>query len=114
MITPTVLATKSGIVYDIESLGMESRARALAGLTSQFDVVYCREISPVYEFQLIERPQIRIRDQGAECTCSEYENHPDMACRHIFVSSTFATLPLYGVKAKTHGFTSRRGDYEIG
>jgi hypothetical protein len=85
-IAPMVLAAKSRIVYDIESLEMESRARALAGLTGQFDVVYCREISPFYEFQLIERPRIRIRDGGAECTCAEYGNRPDMACRHIFVS----------------------------
>ncbi|EED21706.1 conserved hypothetical protein [Talaromyces stipitatus ATCC 10500] len=79
-----ILAAKSKIVYDIENLELESRARALAGLTGHFDVVYCRENSPFYEFQLIERPRIRIRDGGAECTCSEYINRPDMACRHIF------------------------------
>jgi hypothetical protein len=80
-----ILATKSKIVYDIENLELESRARALAGLTGRFDVVYCRESSPFYEFQLIERPRIRIRNGGADCTCSEYQNRPDMACRHIFV-----------------------------
>ncbi|KAE8554530.1 hypothetical protein EYB25_003069 [Talaromyces marneffei] len=79
-----VLAAKSKIVYDIENLEVESRARALAGLTGRFDVVYCRESSPFYEFQLIERPRIRIRNGGADCTCSEYRNRPDIACRHIF------------------------------
>lgn len=85
-----IRAAKSRIVYDIENLELESRARALAGLTGRFDVVYCRESSPFYEFQLIERPRIRIRNGGADCTCSEYRNRPDMACRHIFVS----LLPL--------------------
>lgn len=89
-IASMVLAAKSKIVYDIESLELESRARALAGLTGQFDVVYCREVPPFYEFQLIERPRIRIRNGGAECTCSEYENRPDMACRHIFVSLSYS------------------------
>ncbi|KAF3392040.1 hypothetical protein DPV78_010259 [Talaromyces pinophilus] len=77
-------SAKSKIVYDIENLELESRARALAGLTGHFDVVYCRESSLFYEFQLIERPRIRIRNGGADCTCSEYRNRPDMACRHIF------------------------------
>lgn len=81
-----IMATKSKIVYDIESLELESRARASAGLTASFDVVYCRDCPSFYEFQLIERPRIRIRDGGADCTCSEYTNRPDMACRHIFVS----------------------------
>jgi hypothetical protein len=81
-----MVRARSKIVYDIESLEMESRARALAGLTGRFDVVYCREASGIYEFQLAERPRIRIRAGSAECTCSEYENRPDMACRHIFVS----------------------------
>lgn len=84
--TSMILAEKSRIVYDIESLDLESRGRALAGLTSRFDVVYCRESSSVYEFQLIERPRIQIRNEGADCTCSEYGNRPDIACRHIFVS----------------------------
>lgn len=83
-------SAKSKIVYDIENLELESRARALAGLTGHFDVVYCRESSLSYEFQLIERPRIRIRNGGADCTCSEYRNRPDIACRHIFVS----LLPL--------------------
>lgn len=81
-----ILAEKSRIVYDIESLDLESRVRALAGLSGRFDVVYCRESSSVYEFQLIERPRIQIRNEGADCTCSEYGNRPDIACRHIFVS----------------------------
>lgn len=81
-----ILAAKSKILYDIESLELESRARALAGLTGRFDVVYCRESSSSYEFQLIERPRIQIWNGGADCTCSEYRNRPDMACRHIFVS----------------------------
>ncbi|KAF5012685.1 hypothetical protein F66182_15245, partial [Fusarium sp. NRRL 66182] len=33
---------------------------------------------------LIERPRIQIRNEGADCTCSEYGNRPDIACRHIF------------------------------
>lgn len=94
-----VLAAKSKIVYDIENLEVESRARALAGLTGRFDVVYCRESSPFYEFQLIERPRIRIRNGGADCTCSEYRNRPDIACRHIFVSLYYYYLLSYEGRA---------------
>lgn len=76
----------SQIVYDIESLELDSRARAMAGLNGRYDMVYCRADPAFFEFQLTERPRIRVRERGAECTCSEYENRPDMACRHIFVS----------------------------
>ncbi|OKL61562.1 hypothetical protein UA08_03899 [Talaromyces atroroseus] len=115
-IAPVILAAKSRILYDIESLEMESRARALAGLKGQFDVVYCREISPFYEFQLSERPRIRIHDGGAECTCSEYENRPDMACRHIFwlvdqvydsISKGTAPLSPAGLPLSRDGFSPK-------
>jgi hypothetical protein len=36
-----------------------------------------------------------VRERGAECTCSEYENRPDMACRHIFVSLVALHLCCY-------------------
>jgi hypothetical protein len=81
-----MVQARSKIIYDLESLAVESRARAHAGLTGQFDVVYCREAPGIYEFQLAERPLVRIRAGGADCTCSEFETRPDIACRHIFVS----------------------------
>lgn len=91
----SMVRARSEIVYDLESLEMESRARALAGLTGQFDVVYCREAPGIYEFQLAERPRVRIRAGVPQCTCSEFENRPDIACRHIFVSF-FSALSLCG------------------
>lgn len=97
---PMIVAAKSKIVYDTEGLGLESRARALAGLTARFDVVYCKENARCYEFQLIERPRIRIRDEGAECTCSEYRSRPDIACRHIFVS--LQLYPAYAISPIFH------------
>lgn len=82
----SMVRAQSQIVYDIEHLELDSRARAMAGLNGRFDMVYCRADPAFFEFQLTERPRIRVRERGAECTCSEYENRPDMACRHIFVS----------------------------
>ncbi|KAH8698284.1 hypothetical protein BGW36DRAFT_425996 [Talaromyces proteolyticus] len=102
---------RSHIVYDIESLDDDSRARALAGLSGQFDMVYCRAAPSFYEFQLAERPQIRIRQGGAECTCSEYQNRPDMACRHIFwlVDQVYENLsphaPQSGLPLSKDGFS---------
>ncbi|CRG89830.1 hypothetical protein PISL3812_06869 [Talaromyces islandicus] len=80
----SMVRSQSQLVYDIESLELDSRARAMAGLHGRFDMVYCRADPAFFEFQLTERPRIRVRERGAECTCSEYENRPDMACRHIF------------------------------
>jgi hypothetical protein len=89
----SMVRARSEIVYDIKSLAMESRARALAGLTGRFNMVYCREAPGLYEFQLAERPLIRMQEGAAECTCSEYENRPSMACRHIFVRLPLASPP---------------------
>lgn len=92
----SMVRARSKIVYDLESLKMESRARALAGLTGQFDVIYCRETPGIYEFQLAERPRVRIRAGPPDCTCSEFEIRPDIACRHIFVSSFLGFVAMWG------------------
>ncbi|KAL1968493.1 hypothetical protein VTN77DRAFT_1703 [Rasamsonia byssochlamydoides] len=108
-----MVRARSKIVYDLESLEMESRARALAGLTGQFDVIYCRETPGVYEFQLAERPLVRIRAGAPECTCSEFENRPDIACRHIFwlvdqlYDSISPRTPPPGVPLSSGGFSPK-------
>ncbi|KAL1994613.1 hypothetical protein VTN49DRAFT_2083 [Thermomyces lanuginosus] len=80
----SMVRAQSRIVYDVDGLEMEARFRAVAGLTSEFGVVYCRDVGGGFEFQLEERPVIHIGGGSARCSCSEFETRPDMACRHIF------------------------------
>jgi hypothetical protein len=89
----STVQANSGIVYDLARLDGDSEARALVGLTSQFDVVGCRAIPAGYDFQLSERPRIHIGSDAYTCTCSTFSGHPEMACQHIFVSCTYL-LPI--------------------
>lgn len=83
--TSTVLA-RSGITYDLSSLDTESEAKALVGLTGQFDVLNCRTSSAGYDFQLLDRPRVHISADAPTCTCSTFQGRPGTACQHIFVS----------------------------
>lgn len=88
----TVLA-RSGITYDLSSLDTESEAKALVGLTGQFDVLNCRTSSAGYDFQLLDRPKVHISAEAPTCTCSTFQGRPGTACQHIFVS---VPIPLKG------------------
>ncbi|KAJ5180535.1 hypothetical protein N7492_003745 [Penicillium capsulatum] len=79
----TVLA-RSGITYDLSSLDAESEAKALVGLTGQFDVLNCRASSAGYDFQLLDRPRVHISAEAPTCTCSTFQGRPENACQHIF------------------------------
>lgn len=94
----SMVRAQSRIVYDVDGLEMEARFRAVAGLTSEFGVVYCRDVGGGFEFQLEERPVIHIGGGSARCSCSEFETRPDMACRHIFVSTNQGHFSMAGRK----------------
>lgn len=77
----------SGTTYDLRHLDAESEARALVGLTGQYDVVDCRSSEAGYEFQLLDRPpRVHIGSGSPTCTCSTFQGRPGVACHHIFVS----------------------------
>lgn len=89
----SVLAT-SGITYDLSQLDSESEARAFVGLTGQFDVINCRSTPAGYDFQLSNQPQVHIGADSSTCTCAVFQDRPDGACQHIFVSMAFGERKL--------------------
>lgn len=86
---PTV-RTLTGITYDLRHLDTESEAKALLGLTGQFEVVNCSVSSSGYNFQLLDRPRVHIGPGPPTCTCTTFQTHPRVACHHIFVSTQMA------------------------
>ena len=84
--TSASILAPSGITYDLSHLDSETEARALVGLTGSFDVVNSQHTSAGYDFQLIDRPRVRIGADSSTCTCAVFQSHPDGACHHIFVS----------------------------
>lgn len=89
--TSASVLAPSGITYDLSQLDSESEARAIVGLTGRFDVVNCRSTSAGYDFQLLDRPQVHIGPDASTCSCLVFQNRPDGACQHIFVS-----MPVVG------------------
>lgn len=84
----STVRAQSGTTYDLRHLDAESEARALVGLTGQFDVVDCRASESGYEFQLLDRPpRVHIGSGSPTCTCSTFQSRPGVACHHIFVSA---------------------------
>ncbi|KAL4910785.1 hypothetical protein BDW74DRAFT_172253 [Aspergillus multicolor] len=104
----TAVKASSGLVYDLRNSGLdrETEARALLGLTTDFDVLFCERVREGYEFVFAERVRVRIplmrRGQtqgdfnsegdgvegdgygdGYECTCAVFRGK-DVACQHIF------------------------------
>ncbi|CAG8067837.1 unnamed protein product [Penicillium olsonii] len=82
--TSASILAPSGITYDLSHLDSETEARALVGLTGSFDVVNSQHTSAGYDFQLIDRPRVRIGADSSTCTCAVFQSHPDGACHHIF------------------------------
>ncbi|KAF9886049.1 hypothetical protein FE257_012105 [Aspergillus nanangensis] len=74
----------SGISYDLAGLDSDSEARALVGLTSQFEVISCCATRTGYDFQLSERPRVHLDSKAYTCTCSTFTSRPEVACQHIF------------------------------
>ncbi|RDW94021.1 uncharacterized protein DSM5745_01343 [Aspergillus mulundensis] len=104
----TAVQASSGFVYDLRNsgLGPDTEARALLGLTTDFDVLFCERVREGYEFVFAERVRVRIplmrrgQTQGSldgegdgvegngygdsyECTCAVFRGK-DVACQHIF------------------------------
>ncbi|RAK99686.1 uncharacterized protein BO80DRAFT_121177 [Aspergillus ibericus CBS 121593] len=75
---------KSGITYDLAKLDSDSEARALVGLTSQFNVASCCATPTGFDFQLTEQPRVHIGSGGYTCTCSTFSARPSVVCQHIF------------------------------
>ncbi|KAJ5092061.1 hypothetical protein NUU61_006931 [Penicillium alfredii] len=80
----STIRTRSGITYDLTHLDSESEAKALVGLTGQFDVVNCRAVRSGYDFQLLDRPRVHVGRDSLSCTCSTFQSRPGEACQHIF------------------------------
>lgn len=95
----STVRTRSGITYDLRRLDTESEAKALLGLTGQFEVVNCGVSSSGYDFQLLDRPQVHIGPGPPTCTCTTFQTRPGVACHHIFVS--FRGLKIRGVELET-------------
>lgn len=77
---------RPGVIYDVSSLDGETRASALVGLRSQFDVVNYRATDSGYDFQLLDRPLVHLEPNSTTCSCSTFQARPQAACQHIFVS----------------------------
>jgi hypothetical protein len=85
--THETVRAPSGITYDLRELESESQARALVGLTSQFEV-NCRVTPTGHDLQLLDRSQVHVGSEATTCTCSVFKGHPEEPCQHIFVSVT--------------------------
>jgi hypothetical protein len=86
--TSASVLAPSGITYDLSQLDSELEASAIVGLNGGFDVVNCRSTAEGYDFQLLDRPQVHIDSDSSTCSCHAFQNRPDGACQHIFVSVT--------------------------
>lgn len=83
----STLQARSGITYDLTGLDFDSEAKAVVGLTGEFDVVECVAADNGYDFQLSEQPRVHIGLDRDTCSCSTFQRQPTAACQHVFVSS---------------------------
>lgn len=86
----STLQAKSGITYDLTGLDFDSEAKAVVGLTGEFDVVDCVAADSGYDFQLSEQPRVHIGVDRDTCSCSAFQRQPSAACQHVFVSPLYA------------------------
>ncbi|RAL15619.1 uncharacterized protein BO97DRAFT_461349 [Aspergillus homomorphus CBS 101889] len=80
----SIVYGESGVAYDLIGLDIGTKARALVGLTSHFDVLSCRETQTGYEFQFSELPRVLLGAESYTCTCSTFSGRPSVACQHIY------------------------------
>jgi hypothetical protein len=103
----------SGLLYDLCGSGFdhETEARALLGLTTAYEVLFCERKRAGYEFVFAETARVRIpllgwgktqmnfsgevndvvtsgygNGDGYTCTCAAFRGRDAVACQHIFVS----------------------------
>ncbi|KAL4745872.1 hypothetical protein BDW72DRAFT_207828 [Aspergillus terricola var. indicus] len=111
MMDMAAVKASSGLLYDLRSSGFdhETEARALLGLTTAYDVLFCQRMRAGYEFAFAETARVRIpllgwgqtqmsfRGQGNDvvasgygngdgyaCTCAAFRGRNTVACQHIF------------------------------
>ncbi|KAL4820643.1 hypothetical protein BDW67DRAFT_181017 [Aspergillus spinulosporus] len=131
----------SGLLYDLRSSGFdqETEARALLGLTTAYDVLFCERKKAGYEFVLAETARVRIpllnsgqaqmnfsgevKDvvasgygnvDGYMCTCAASRGRDAVACQHIFwlldrVRAQSLSLSLFPPDAPTRILLSSDG-----
>ena len=76
---------RSSISYDLGGLSNVSKARAISGLTGEYDVDKCRATRAGVDFQLADHGRVQLGKERMKCSCSDFESTEE-ACRHIFVS----------------------------
>ncbi|PLN76442.1 hypothetical protein BDW42DRAFT_197175 [Aspergillus taichungensis] len=74
----------SGIKYSLDKLDNDAEARALVGLTSEYDITTCSKWATGYHFQLSEHQKVQVGPDGYTCTCLTFLSRPTVACQHIF------------------------------
>ncbi|KAL3430854.1 hypothetical protein BDV09DRAFT_188888 [Aspergillus tetrazonus] len=101
----------SGLLYDLcgSSFDHETEARALLGLTTAYEVLFCERKRAGYEFVFAETARVRIpllgwgqtqmnfsgevndvvasgygNGDGYTCTCAAFRGRDAVACQHIF------------------------------
>ena len=90
--TNAPIHSRSGLLYDIQTLSPSSAQRATDGFLSEYFVDRSRSHrtsqGTYYAFQLKKPVSVRIHDPAngnkVECTCEEYQNSKS-ACVHIYV-----------------------------
>lgn len=85
-----IVEGESSITYDLRKLSSDVRTQAIAGLKGSFDVERCREKRGGYQFNLVDHGKVYVGEDVTTCNCADFDDEPNMACRHIFVS-----YPLY-------------------
>jgi hypothetical protein len=94
----SAVRSSAGLIYDLtqSALDIETKARAILGLTTELDVRWCTSSLTGWEFVVGKQVHVRIgsgssRRKNASggsytCTCAVFRTKPDVACQHIFVS----------------------------
>ncbi|KAL2858738.1 hypothetical protein BJX68DRAFT_262278 [Aspergillus pseudodeflectus] len=92
----SAVRSSAGLLYDLtqSALDDETKARAILGLTTGFDVRWCSSSLTGWEFVIGKQVRVRIGSDSSRrkdarggqytCTCAVFRTKPDVACQHIF------------------------------
>ncbi|KAJ0418063.1 hypothetical protein BJY00DRAFT_315280 [Aspergillus carlsbadensis] len=92
----SAVRSSAGLTYDLtqSALDVETKARAILGLTTGFGVQWCSSSLTGWEFVVGKQLRMRIFSDSARrkdarggsytCTCAVFRTKPDVACQHIF------------------------------
>ncbi|KAL2857846.1 hypothetical protein BJY01DRAFT_242259 [Aspergillus pseudoustus] len=92
----SAVRSSAGLTYDLtqSALDTETKARAIIGLTSHFEVRWCSSSLTGWEFVMGNEAHVCIgvdsarptdgRDNSYTCTCAVFRARTDVACYHIF------------------------------